>query len=599
MIGMSGGRPGRTRGFMRRVTAISVVMSFAALACLGKLAFIQLLDGRSIAEAATASRTLSVPISASRGRILDRNGTVLATSVERYTVVADPKAISDFTPVRCTAKTTSYCHQIDGKPVGATGAAAVARLLAPVLGMNALELGAELSGTSQYVVLKKNVTPAVMRKIDALNLGGYVYGELSSDRVYTSGTLAGALLGGVNDEGSGVAGIELMENSELTGTDGYKVYQQGNGGEEIPGTVTKSKAAVNGSDVTLTLDSDVDWYVKKVLTEGVKKYDADWAIACVQDVSTGQILALEDSDEVTAGSDEAKMGVARSVGTTFEPGSIGKVFSIAGMLQTGVRKLTDKFTVPWRIEKDGQTYQDAIEHATSRWTLAGILQESSNVGMVMAAEKYSSSERYEFLTRFGIGQSSGLGLPGESSGVLTSADAWDGRTRNTVLFGQGYSANVLQITNAIATVANGGVRLQQSIVKSVTDSKGHTTKTSTGTGTRVIDASVASKVMNAMESAAEHYASYSGVDGYRVAAKSGTAEVMDAKGELVGIVSDWSGALPADDPKYVITVVIKNPEGNYGGMTAGPLFKQIGEFLMQKYQVPTSKARTDAIPVDW
>ncbi|WP_399552284.1 peptidoglycan D,D-transpeptidase FtsI family protein [uncultured Bifidobacterium sp.] len=593
------GTPGRARGFARRVTAICVIMSLAALACLGRLAFIQLLEGRSIAEAATASRTLSVPISASRGRILDRNGTVLASSVERYTVVANPDAIADFTPVTCTSKTKSYCHEVDGKPVGATGAAAVARLLAPVLGMNALELGATMSVSGQYVILKKNVTPTVMRRIEALNLGGYVYGELSSDRVYTSGTLAGALLGGVNDEGTGVAGIELMENSNLTGTDGYKVYQRGNGGEEIPGTVTKSKDAVNGSDVTLTIDSDVDWYVKKVLTEGVKQYDADWAIACVQDVSTGQILALEDSDDVTAGSDEAKMSVSRAVGTTFEPGSIGKVFSISGMLQTGAHSLTDRFTVPWKIEKDGQTYRDSDEHATSRWTLAGILAESSNVGMVMAGDKYSNAERYEFLTKFGIGQSSGLGLPGESLGTLGSASSWDGRTQNTVLFGQGYSTNILQITNAIATIANKGVRLQQSIIKSVTKAGGHTTTTSTGKATRVVDADVASQMMNAMESSAEHYKNYVSISGYRIAAKSGTAEVMGTNGKVDGIVADWAGILPADNPRFVITVVMKNPEGDYGGITSGPLFKKIGEFLMQKYQVASSSTRTGAIAVDW
>ena len=584
---------------VRRIVVVGLVLAFLALACLWKLASIQLLDGRSIAQAATARRTLPVTISASRGRILDRNGTVLASSVERYTIVANPEAISSFEPVTCTTSTSSYCHQINGKPVGVKGAAAVARLLAPVLKMSALKLGAMMSVSGQYAVLKKDVTPKVMRKIEALNLGGYIYGELSSDRLYSSGTLAGALIGGVNDDGDGVAGIELMENKVLTGTDGYKVYQQGLGGEEIPGTVTKSKAAVNGSDVELTIDSDVDWYVKKVLQAGVKKYNADWAIAAVQDVSTGQILALEDSDSITAGSDKAKMSVSRAVGTTFEPGSIGKVLSMSGMLQTGVRKLTDKFTVPWSIEKDGQTYHDAEEHVTSKWTSSGILQQSSNVGMIMAADKYSDSDRYKYLTKFGIGQSSGMGIPGESSGTLTSSDKWDGRTRNTVLFGQGYATNVLQITNAIATIANKGVRVQQSIIKLVTAADGTVTTPSKGKSVRVVDEDVASQMMNAMESAAENYDQFAKVDGYRVASKSGTAEVAGSDGTLTGIVADWSGITPADNPRFVITVVIKNPEGIYGGLTAGPLFKEIGEFLMQKYQVATSKTRTDAIPVTW
>ena len=587
------------KAMARRVIVVGVVLAILALACLGRLVSIQLLEGKSIAQAATASRTLPVTISANRGRILDRNRTVLASSAERYTVVANPEAVATFEPVTCTTKTKSYCHEIDGKPVGVTGAAAVARLVAPILKMNAMKLGAIMSVSGQYAVLKKDVTPQVMRKLDALNLGGYIYGELSSDRLYSSGTMAGALIGGVNDDGDGVGGIELMENKTLNGKDGYKVYQQGNGGEEIPGTVTKSRDAVDGSDVELTIDSDVDWYVKKVLQDGVKTYEADWALAVVQDVSTGQIIALDDSDSITAGSDTAKMGVARAVGTTFEPGSIGKVLSMSGMLQTGAHKLTDKFTVPWRIEKDGQTYQDAEEHATSNWTLSGILQQSSNVGMVMAGEKYSDSDRYKFLTKFGIGQSSGMGIPGESSGTLTGPEVWDGRTRNTVLFGQGYATNVLQITNAIAAIANKGVRTQQSIIKSVISPDGKVTHPTTGKAVRVVDEDVASQMMDAMESAAEHYDQFAKVDGYRVASKSGTAEVAGSDGKLTGIVADWAGIIPADNPRFVITVVIKNPQGIYGGLTAGPLFKQIGEFLMQKYQVPTSEARKSAIPVDW
>ena len=186
------------------------------------------------------------------------------------------------------------------------------RLLAKVLDMNAMELGADLSGTGQYVILKKDVTPQVKRSIESLHLGGIVWGELSSERLYADGDLMGALLGGVNDNGDGVAGIEQVENKTLTGTDGHETYQRGNGGEEIPGTMNESVAAKNGDDVTLTIDRDVQWYVKKVLKEAESKYGAAWAIAVVQDVQSGEILALADSDEVQAGTDAAKMSPSRA-----------------------------------------------------------------------------------------------------------------------------------------------------------------------------------------------------------------------------------------------------------------------------------------------
>ena len=185
-------------------------------------------------------------------------------------------------------------------------------------------------------------------------VGGVVYGELSSQRIYANGTQLGALLGGVDDSGKGVAGVESMENSALTGTDGYVIYQQGNGGEEIPGTLTGSQEAVNGSDVALTLDHDVDWYVKQALLEGQKKTKATWAMAVVQDIQTGEILALEDTDEYQAGSDQAKLNASRAVSESFEPGSVGKIITMSGLLQTGLHKATDKFTVPYSYTKDGQ-----------------------------------------------------------------------------------------------------------------------------------------------------------------------------------------------------------------------------------------------------
>ena len=289
----------RCRKFLFQCISIGVILAMVASACLFKLASIQLIDGQMAAQAATQARTKKVIVHSMRGKITDTNGTVLAQSVERYTIIADPWAASQFEPIDCDtqkAKQAGFCHKVNGKPVGVKGSAGVARLLAPVLKMDAKTLGAKLTGTSRYMILKKDVTPTVKRAIDDLNLGGVVYGELSSQRIYANGTQLGALLGGVDDSGKGVAGVESMENSALTGTDGYVIYQQGNGGEEIPGTLTGSQEAVNGSDVALTLDHDVDWYVKQALLEGQKKTKATWAMAVVQDIQTGEILALEDTD---------------------------------------------------------------------------------------------------------------------------------------------------------------------------------------------------------------------------------------------------------------------------------------------------------------
>lgn len=595
----------RARGidaFAARCIAVGMILVIVACTCFGKLIQVQLLDGQATAEAATNSRTSKVVVSAKRGRILASNGTVLAQSVERYNIIGVPDAATSFTPVDCgtkQAKALGYCHSIDGKPVGVSGAAAVARLLAPLLDMDAMELGADLNGTNQYVILKKDVTPQVKRAIDKLNLGGIVYGELSSQRVYAENTLIGALLGGVNDDGSGASGLELTLNKQLSGTDGYTVYQRGNGGEVIPGTVSKTKAAQDGSDVTLTIDSDVDWYVKRVLTEGVASSHAKWGIAVVEDALTGEILALEDSDAIQAGSSEAKASASRAVSQTFEPGSIGKVPALAAILQNGVHKIDDHFTVPYEYTSEGQKFHDAVYHPDKRWTLAGILQNSSNSGMVMAAEKLTSQQRYDMLTKFGIGQATGLNLPGESRGVLGTPSSWDGRTKNTVLFGQGYTVNALQLSRVVSVIANKGVNRQQSLIKSVTDKNGKPVDMLNRSAARVLDEKIANQVRNAMESALEEDKDVAGVNGYRVAVKSGTAEVVGSDGSLSSIIADFAGIIPANDPRFIVTVVMQDPDGSYGGTTSGKLFAKIGEFLMQKYDVPNSPARTDAIPVEW
>jgi cell division protein FtsI (penicillin-binding protein 3) len=286
--------------------------------------------------------------------------------------------------------------------------------------------------------------------------------------------------------------------------------------------------------------------------------------------------------------------------TTFEPGSTGKLITAAALMQNGLHKATDHFQVPYSYTLNRQMYHDSHDHGVEKLTLAGIIKESSNVGMVMASEGLSKQQRYDFITRFGIGSKSGIGFPGESAGLLTKASQWDGRTANTVLFGQGYAATALQMTNVVSTIANKGVKLRQSLVASSTDAEGKTTKNTDTQGTRVIDKSVSSDLMDMMESVAGVY-SKAGVNvkGYRIAGKSGTAQVADSSGKLTNTIGDWIGAIPADNPRYVIMVAYLNPSPIYGGLTAGPVMASIGGFLMQKYTVPTSAARKNAIPTEW
>lgn len=608
----------RAHKIRRRTLAIIVAWAVLLAGCIVKLSYLQIFNAAGVAEEAANSRTVTARVQAMRGKIVDAHNKTLADSVEAYKIYVDQVGAKNFVPTSCTVTRTNSmtdaeykqatderqksCHSLDGKDVPGKGASAVARILAPVLDLNEAELAAEIAGKSRYIVVAKSVTPQLKRKIDKLSLSGIVGSELISKRVYPNATLLGGILGGVNDEGQGVAGIESMADASLKGVDGVETYQQANpinGYAKIPGTEKVQSKAHEGGTVQLTVDRDVQWYAQSVLNERVDETNADWGIAVVQEVSTGKILAITDSNNYAANSSQAEINGSLAMTATFDPGSTGKVITAAGILQEGLHKPTDHFLVPYSYKYDNETYHDALYHPTERLTLAGILYNSYNTGTVMTAKNYSLEKRYHYITAFGLGQPTGIGFPGESQGLLTHYSKWDRRTKQTVLFGQGYTVNALQMVNVISTIANGGVRVGQRLIEKSTDSNGKDTTPAAKKSSRVISKETAGDVINMMESVAENNANNLKVKDYRVAGKSGTAEVAGQGGSLTDILADFIGAVPAENPKFVIGVFLKNPDTQYGGLSAGPVVGKITTFLMQKYQIPHSPQRKDAIPLKW
>ncbi len=581
--------------FEHRVSIVGALVVVALVISGVVLTNRQMFTADAYASEATDERTVHRSLPAVRGSITDTNGKILAQSVQRYMVYADQKAAAAFKPIACTVQTKDYCHQIDGHPVTGHGPAAVARILAPALSMSVKELTAKLTGKLRYTVLKKNVSPTIKRSIDDLNLSSVIGAQLTTTRSYPAGSVLGTVLGAVNAKDEGVAGLELTENKTLSGQDGEETYQKGASGEEIPGTRVVSRQPVNGSSVRLTIDSDVQWYAQRSLENTMLKNPADWGVAVVQEVKTGKILAIADTGNVKAGSSEAALKGSRAVSSAIEPGSIGKLVTVSAELEKGVHKPTDQFTVPYSITKDGQTFHDALSHGNDHLTLAGIIAHSSNVGTIESSEAIDSTTMYNLLCSYGIGQPSGMGLAGESTGLLSKPSTWDTRTRQTVRFGQGYAANALQITNLAATIGNGGVRLQQSIVDSVTDAQGRTTRPAADKKQRVISSKTASEVVNMMEDVVqyERYDRY--VPSHRLAGKSGTAQVAGKDGSLSNIYSDFVMLAPAEDPKYAIFVGFMNPKVYNPGVTNA----DIANFLLNRDQAPASPARTDAYPINW
>ena len=567
---------GRGRMLFLTIGIVTVLAVFGA-----KLVWIQVLHGPTIAAKARDSRLIPVPLLGARGQITDVNGVALATSVERYTVSVNQKQVGDFMGTKDVPK----------------GAEGVAQLLAPMLDMSAPEVGGMLVGTKGYKVLKKGVLPAVVREIRNLKLPGIGI-EKVADRVYPNGALAGNVIGFVNSAGAGLEGLEASLDDELKGTPGKEVYEGGAGGQPIPGGYSQDTPAKQGSSVRLTLDSDIQYKAEAALAEAIHKTGAASGTVVVQEVGSSAILALADSNTRDPNKPGASDGsLAASVSNVFEPGSTGKVITMAAALENKLVTPTSEFKVPYSYTtSNGQSFHDSHEHPTLKLTTTGILAQSSNAGTVMIGQDLTTDQRYAYLKRFGFGTRTGIELPGESPGLFSDPD---GRSKYAVLFGQAVAVNALQATQVFATIANHGVHVQPHIIAGWTAPDGTYTAEKVADSTRVVSAKTADTVLSMMESVVDDgTGSNASIPGYRVAGKTGTAQNW-IKGKQ-GITASFIGVVPADDPKIVVSVILHNPKSSvYGGDVAAPVFKEVAAYTLGELGVAPSGSKAKLYPTTW
>lgn len=577
----------------RRLNA-SLVLLLAVLSVFGvRLAYLQGVVGSRLAEEALQGRLHVSVLEAPRGEIVDSSGVVLATSVECVDVIVDQRQVPDF----------------EYEPEGAEpeyGVAVAARLLAPILGEDVNELGGRLVGDRGYLVLARGVTPEVWQQIKALGING-VTPEFRSERFYPAGSTAGNIVGfvGTDDEGQvvGRAGLEYTLNDLLTGVDGTSTVEIGLAGQVIPTGEQSRSAAVPGTTVHLTIERDLQWAAQEAINSSVARYGAQWGAVVVEEVGTGRILALADSgafDPNDPGASPDTARGSRAVQYVYEPGSTGKVATIASAIEEGAVTPTTVLEVPYQYTtQNGQVITDHTPHETEMLTTTGILADSSNTGTVQIGQMMSDETRYEYLRRFGLGDRTGLGLPGESAGIVHRPENWDGRMRYTIMFGQGIAVNLVQNTGVLATLANGGVHVTPRLVDGYTEPDGTYRAAAPGEQTQVVSAETASQMIRMMESVIEDgTGKRASINGYRVAGKTGTAESADGAGGLSATVASFVGVAPAEAPQIAVGVVIYKPtSGFFGGTIAAPVFHDVASFALQTLGVAPSSTPADTFPL--
>ena len=570
-----------------KILILGVFIIFFLLALqLVRVQVIQASDYRSkAANEMELTRTTPAP----RGEITDINGVAFARSVSAITIVVDQTQITD--PAR------------------------VANFVAPILGLPVEEVQENITGTRRYSIVLKNGRPAqwdrLTKEIYEYNktlsneeLGKRIIGffpERSFIREYPSGSLISSLVGFVRADGIGATGLESSLNSVITGTDGRYSFANGYGAE-IPGSQNDIVAAKAGTTVRLTIDRDVQWVAAKAIAEAVKSSRAASGSVIVMDPRTGAIVAHATAPTFDPNNTKnVDLNLMRnpSVQDVYEPGSTGKVMTLAAALEEKTVAPTTVFAVPYKIKRGGSTFKDHDKHPVQHLTTSGILAVSSNTGTIKIGETISNDKLYSYLTKFGVGVKTGSGLPGESAGLMPKVENWSGTTAPTVAFGQGYSVTAMQATSVFATIANNGVRVSPTVIAGTQDASGHFTPAANRTTTRVVSESTARELRLMMESVVSPTgtAPSAAIPGYRVGGKTGTAwRYNDKTGGYSGYTASFIGFAPADAPRYVINVTIQDPRnGYYGGLLGGPVFKKVMTFVLQsKHVAPTG---TKVLPV--
>ena len=578
------------RSRIRKLLATSLtVLLVLAL----RLVQVQAVEAQSYTARAQSELLSSSVLLAPRGTITDINGVELARSIAAFTVIVDQTMIAD------PAKT-----------------AAVA---APILHMKLSELQGLLTGVLRYKIIEKNVTPAVWQELNdqilaynnsvmkekgglAKRIVGF-FSERGFIRSYPTGSLASSLVGVTNDAGDGASGLESSMNQTLSGIDGKYVYANG-AGTIIPGSQQIRTEAKSGTSIQLTIDRDIQWVAQDAITAAVKSAHAKSGTVIVMDPKTGAILAEASSPNIDPNNKKTITVESLrnpAVQDVYEPGSTGKVMTIAAALEEKKIGPETIFTIPYTLKRGGRTFHDHEKHPTEKLTTTGLLAISSNTGAIQVGEKLSNATLYNYLTNFGIGQNTHSHLPGESSGILHPVDQWSNTSAPTIAFGQGYSVTALQATSVFATIANNGVRVTPNVVAGQIDASGNYSPTPMQPTERVISASTATELRTMLESVVSENgtAPSAAIPGYRVAGKTGTAMRIDETcGCYRGYTASFIGFAPADAPKYVVSVTIQDPQGlHWGGSLGGPVFKKVMSFVLQAKNIAPTPSLTKTYPL--
>jgi len=557
----------RTEGLRSRALVFAACLALAFLGLLGRLTYLQILKHDEYSRLAESQHAKTVPLRPKRGPILDRSGQVLAVSSRADTLYVTPAKVED--------------------------AGRLAARLAPILGEPARDLARKLTASKKFAPVRRRLTPDMARAVRELRDPSLTLVD-DSLRLYPNRELAAQLIGFEGAEGRGLAGMEQVWDAHLAGVEGRAVVERDALGREMTGAPIVLKPSVAGQGIMLTLDATLQYLAEKEVDAAWRRTRAKAAMAVAMDPRTGEILAMAirptfNPNSFGSASDDDRR--VRAVTDPFEPGSTFKVIMAASALEEGVVRPSDRVYA----ENGAITVANTTIHDWKKYgwlTFAEVLQNSSNVGSIKVGMSLGKERYYKYMSGFGFGASTNLGLPGESRGQLRPPAQWSGLSLATMSIGQEISVTAVQLVAAFGAVANGGRLMQPQIIRAVLDAQGRELRSFEPKAVRQVISPETARTLTEMmvNVVGNGTGRHAAIPGYEVAGKTGTAQKMDPAtkrySRAPGVLS-FVGFVPADDPRLAMIVLLDEPKNEkWGSEAAAPMFAAIGHEALRYLNVP-------------
>jgi cell division protein FtsI (penicillin-binding protein 3) len=552
----------------KRITIILIVLLVALGIVAGKLVLIQGLEAARYKKLASDQRDTTIKITPRRGTITDREGEIMAISEDCSTVYATPYLVKD--------------------------KKGVAAKVAAVLGEDPADVQKKLSGKGGFVYLARKLDMKLADKLQKMKLEGIGFVD-ESKRFYPLGSLASQVLGVVDMDNKGQAGLELYYEDMLGGKAGEVSLERDAAGNPIPGSEQTKVKEVDGVDLQLTIDKDIQACVEDSLSKAVAEYGARSGTGIVMDCNSGDILAMASNPTFDPNNRETIEPAAmrsRAITDVYEPGSCLKIVTAIAALQTGTVNPDTVIQVPSQLQVADSVFKDAEPKPTRQLTFSQIISQSSNVGTIETALKVGAKNLSDYLSVFGIGHKTGVDFPGEVSGFLPPLASWTGTSAATIAIGQGVSVTPMQLACVAGAVANGGRKICPHFLRAKISGTGVHDMGLGGLGEELLNKDTCTKMTGIMEQvlAPDGTAPKAAVNYYRVAGKTGTAEKPNPGGAGYSgtYMATFVGFAPVERPRLVCMVVLDEPTPIWGGETSAPVFRTIMSYSLQHLKIPPS-----------